>query len=186
MENLAKLPEFIRGPGAHLIEITSAYQGLITDLPELRQTVFKLSQGAGPLKTLHARYQTVYGIPLAFAIILNTILRSFGVDNISLFEESVTLVDEIITLAEDASQYRPLGSSAMPLFLVAAWAGTNEVSKRAKIEEILTEYQFDFAIARWMETAAWLEFKLKNECLIDPTLVGGDLEKPAGTPCCTM
>ncbi len=128
-----------------------------------------------------------------FALILNTQLRAFNIDDVlTLVAESKALITETIILAEDATQYRPLGSSGIPLCLVCAWAGMNEASSRLRIEELLAEYQQDFAIARWMEMAVWMEQKLKNGCLshcfTELSSLGGELEMPPGadTKCCIM
>ncbi|KAF8848255.1 hypothetical protein BDZ45DRAFT_810934 [Acephala macrosclerotiorum] len=162
LRNLAKLPDFINNPEANLLEITYAYQRLGIDVPKVRKHLSNISEKGEPLRNTHARYQTVYSILLAYSIVMNTILRSFGAGNIILAQELAAMVDEMIAIAEDASQYRPLGASGVPLFLVTALVATNDKFKRVKIEEILADYQTDFAIASWMEIALWLDAKLHN------------------------
>jgi hypothetical protein len=157
LRNLAKLPDFIRHPEAHLEEIKAAYQQNGTDIPKIRQLLSSRSPQADPLGTLHCRYQAVYGIVLTYSTLLNAIIRCFDADDTSLVEESATLVQEIIILADDATQYRPLGSSSMPICLMAAWAATNETARQARLEEILAVYQSDFAIGKWMGNARWLK-----------------------------
>ena len=172
--NLAKFPDFVRRPEAQLSEMNLSYQQLAIDIPKVRQVLPSLYQQPGTPRALHAHYQAAYGLLLTFALMLNTLLRAFGADDSHLLEESFTLVDETITLARDGLQYRPLGSSSMPLCLVSARAATKEPSKRLKLEQILAEYQSDFAIARWMEIATWLEAYLKKARVPLPSsLFGG-------------
>ena len=111
---------------------------------------------------LHTRYQAAYGILLTLAIIANSILRAFDPYDISLVEESATFFNEIMALAEHASQYRPLGASYIPMCLIAAWAATNDTSRRAEVEKMLAEYQTDMAGARWMDGAIWLENRFEG------------------------
>jgi hypothetical protein len=162
LAKLARLAAFMRDPEAHLSEVQSTYRKMATDIPVVRRNTSIISQQGEASKTLHCRCQTAYGILLTFAIILNIILHSFEADNAELVEQCANLVNQVIVLAEDASRYRPLGSSSMPLCLVSAWVATNEVSQRGRLEEILAEYQSDFAIARWMDVAAWLQKYLKK------------------------
>jgi hypothetical protein len=93
---------------------------------------------------------------------LNGILCVYEPLNLSLAEESATFVDEVINLAENASQYRPLGSSSMPLCLVAALAATDDVMKQERLDKLLAEYQTDFASARWLDMAFLLRAKMGN------------------------
>lgn len=174
LRNLAKLPDFINNPAANLLEVTYAYQRLGIDVPKVRKHLSIISEAGEPLRKIHARYQTVYSILLAYAILTNTILRSLVPGNITLVQESAAMVEEMIALAEDASQYRPLGASGVPLFLVTALVATNDPLKKARIEEILADYQTDFAIASWMEIAFWLDGKLHSHCQPRLTLIEGE------------
>jgi hypothetical protein len=102
---------------------------------------------------------------LTLATILNSILRAFDPCGISLAEDSASFVHEIITLAYRASQFRPLGASYIPLCLMTGWAATNDISKQADIEKLLTEYQTDLAGARWLEGAIWLKAQYESQLL---------------------
>lgn len=114
---------------------------------------------------VYAYCQTAYGFILTLATILNSILRAFDPCGISLAEDSASFVHEIITLAERASQFRPLGASYIPLCLMTGWAATNDISKKADIEKLLAEYQTDLAGARWLESAIWLRAQYERQRL---------------------
>ncbi|KAI9648913.1 hypothetical protein NHQ30_001479 [Ciborinia camelliae] len=161
---LAQIPEFLRYPKIHLPAIQSTYHQMKSDLTTLRHTLDQLGQSSRT-QTQHSRFQAVYSMILAFANILNSMLRAFSPDEISLLVESVTWVEKSISLAEDALKYRPLGSSSMPMVLTAAWVATKVVARRTRIENLLREYQSDFSIMNWVEVAAWLEAKGGKEVL---------------------
>lgn len=156
LQVLAKVPEYLRNLEIHLPVIKSTYHQMKIDLSTLRHSLENLGR-APHTKTLHSRFQAVYSLILAFTNILNTFLRAFPHDDNSLLPESVAYFDETISLAEDALQYRPLGSSTMPLVPTSAWVATNDSSRRSKVEKLLEEYQSDFSILNWMEIAFWLE-----------------------------
>jgi hypothetical protein len=173
LHNLAKFPDFIRDPEFHFFEIKTAYQELRADSIRLRKHLTKLSERTcvgitsvlslpSPRQRLHVRYQATYSVLLTMATILNGILRAFEPHDLILAEESVTFPNEIMALAEQASPYRPLGSSYMPLCLIAAWAVTNDLPRRVGMEKMLAEYQKDFASANWMEYAIWLRHRLET------------------------
>jgi len=112
---------------------------------------------------------------LAFANLLNSLLRAISHDHTSLLPESVGFVEETVTLATDALQYRPLGSSSMPLVLTTAWVATKDKFCRRRIEKLLEEYQSDFTIMNWLEVAFWLEARLVNVQSPYGRLGGGSL-----------
>ncbi|KAF7909336.1 uncharacterized protein EAF01_003054 [Botrytis porri] len=161
LQTLAKVPEYLRYPEEYLPEIKSTYAQMKIDLSTMRNSLDKLRQ-APHTRTLHSRFQAAYSLILSFANLLNSLLRVSSDDHTSLIPESVCFVEETIVLAEDALEYRPLGSSAMPMVLTTAWVATSDISRRIRIEKLLTEYQSDFAIMNWMEVALWLEERLRD------------------------
>ncbi|KAH6698283.1 hypothetical protein BKA61DRAFT_709941 [Leptodontidium sp. MPI-SDFR-AT-0119] len=188
LSNLAKFPDYFNHPEPHALGIQSTYQQIRTDLPAIKNLLQAMFEKR--LITLHARYQTLYSIQLAVAVMLNTLLRLFDPTNLSLVEECVQLVDEIISVAEAAVIYRPLGSSAVPICLICAWPATDNMVKRAKMEQLVEEYSTDFPTFMWMEMAQWLQSKLEahslNQCLNQLSTLGIDsgwdsrLEMPKG------
>jgi hypothetical protein len=189
LRNLAKLSDYITYPEMHLFDIKSAYQRMGIDLPKMRlciSTVTSISARSAqlPPTTIRARLQSALGLLLTFAIILNTLLRTFEPKNLYLVQESALLSDEIVALAEDAAQYRPLGSSAMPICLIAAWASTYDLQIRSKVEKVIEVYQSDFPISKWMDTARWLERRLRIHGLMPPNVQ--ETKKMAVEECCVM
>ncbi|KAK6594953.1 hypothetical protein H4I96_10684 [Botrytis cinerea] len=161
LQTLAKVPDYLRYPEEYLPEIESTYTQMKIDISTMRNSLNKLGQ-APNTRTLHSRFQAAYSLILSFANLLNSLLRVFSEDHTSLIPESVCYVGETILLAEEALEYRPLGSSAMPLVLTTAWVATSDISRRIRIEKLLIEYQSDFAIMNWMEVAEWLEERLRD------------------------
>ncbi|KAH6718417.1 hypothetical protein BKA61DRAFT_545555 [Leptodontidium sp. MPI-SDFR-AT-0119] len=197
LRNMAKISQFIYHPEAHLVEMQFIYQSMGADLAKIRAFLAKIVEAGDIDRTVHSRYQTVYGIQLSFAMILNVLLRSFSVDNfLGMIEECTVLVNETIALAEDARQYRPLGSSGAPTTLVCAWAATTDLAQRQRAEELMDEYQADFEIANWKQIALWIEKKLSDgcfsHCITELSVLGVELEIPSEdtirTPseCCVM
>jgi hypothetical protein len=178
LQTLAKLQQYVAHPEAHLNDILATYEYTRVDIPQLRERLSKLAPPAGSGNISHCRFQTMYSIVLAFASILNTILRSFGLEDMTLAEESVGLIDELITVTNDAAQYKPLGSGAIPLFLTTAWAATRDKSKQARIKETISEYSSDPAFPVWMEIAGWLDNKLNSHRYTQSTSFQMDIEMP--------
>ncbi|KAH8654422.1 hypothetical protein BGZ60DRAFT_418471 [Tricladium varicosporioides] len=186
--NLAKLPGFIKYPELHLLEIETLHQTIQNDLPQTRLIISKLSEQG--MVTMHARYQALHGILLGSSIILSTIMYYFGNGDINTVADTEALIDELIAIAEDGLQYRPLGSSSVPLILTVGWVASREVSRRAKIEGLIAEYQKDFAISRWMEVAGWFEQELNGRCgeMLSTTKEAMQVQSPKNgvRECCVM
>ena len=100
-----------------------------------------------------ARRQCLYGFGLTMSILLNTILRAYDSNDVSLVDESNHVAREIITLAKQASIYRPLGAAYMSLCLMSAWTASadTDLSTHTEVETVLAEYQLDFLGPRAME-----------------------------------
>jgi hypothetical protein len=113
-----------------------------------------------PARRLQVRQQTSYGILLLLAIMGNGALRADDPTDSALEDEADLYVDEAITLAQQAAQYRPLGSSAMPLCLIAAWSVTDDVAKQAQLGELIAEYQSDFDSTNWLDLAVSVKPRL--------------------------
>jgi hypothetical protein len=171
--NLAKVPTLIKNPHLNLPQIQSTYHKMRADCAKMGYALSKVPYTISslgnpttslslPSRKLHVRYQTAYGTLLCITILLNAILYIYEPLNHSLLEESAIFVDEAITLAVQASQYRPLGSSSTPLCLVAALATTDDITKQAQVKKLLAEYQTDFASTTWLEMAIFLRAKLKR------------------------
>ncbi|KAA8642880.1 uncharacterized protein ATNIH1004_009639 [Aspergillus tanneri] len=170
LQNFANISTYVREPEFHVFEIESAYKTMLVDLPKLRRLVDKTTGeiaaaeavGSSPITLLRllTRYQAMYGMLLAFAIILNRMLREFDPDDVVILQNSGCLFDQLMSLAHEACRHRPIGASYMPLCLVAAWAASTDASQRVQAEAMIADYQSDFKEVRWLEMAVWLARKL--------------------------
>ena len=168
IRSLARIPDFIRRPELHLSEVKSRYPRLRADCQKGHLRLANMMElippgkGDSPTMKVYAHCQTAYGLALSLATIFNSILRAFDPCGISLVEDSALFVHEIITLAERASQFRPLAASYIPLCLMTAWAATDDISRKVDIEKHLADYQTDLAEARWLESAIWLKAQYRS------------------------
>jgi hypothetical protein len=163
------------------------------DIPGLRSRLAKVSEPNcdGTIQTplqrilaikVLARVRLAHSLLLSFAILLNGVLRAIQPHAIALVEESEIFCSEIVILARQAAQDRPMGSSYMPFCLISAWAVTVDTSKQTEIKRILAEYQSDFTEVIWMDMAIWLKKRLITQPLqlttsvleLSGSVVGGD------------
>lgn len=168
IQSLAKIPDFLHHPEVYFFEIQATYQLMLVEVPKLRGWLAKtleqiqtLSLGAKAI-TFHTRLQSSYALLITMALLLNGILRAFDPLDISLINEAMHIPSELLEISKDASKFRPLGASYMPLCLMTAWAATPNILDRPAIEEMIEDYSTDFAIASWMVAAVWLENQLNG------------------------
>jgi hypothetical protein len=194
ISNLARISVMFQNPRLHTPDIRSTYEQLRVETPKLgrrisitdERTVSNENRPLSlPMKVvrLHAALRGSYGMILTLAVTFNAILRALNPNDILLVDDSEMFSNEITTLAEYESQYRPIGASYIPLCLVAAWAAMSDARVLAKIEKIVEEYQPDFPQHNWMEMARAL--KRKIECLrINPSTP--QIEYPDDSFCDTL
>jgi len=104
-------------------------------------------------RRIHVRRQTGYGTLLVLGMMANAALSAFGIGDPHTLElERASLVDEVVELAQQAAQYRPLGSSATPGFITAARTMTNDAAKLERLHELLQAYQSDFPLSNHLVT----------------------------------
>lgn len=167
--NLAKVSALLKDENLNLPELQSAYQLVRGDCSKLKNALSKVEVSEGmpttsqplSIRRLHVRHQNVYGTLLMLAIILNAALLMCKPSDSSLIEDSVVFVDEVIALAQQASQYRPLGASATSVCLVATLAVSNDISRQTEVEKLLAEYAADFEAAPWLLLTSILRDKLR-------------------------
>jgi hypothetical protein len=130
IQKLARLPDLFENPELHIKEIRTMYQDMRADHPRLRCLVTSLGVkiGSGCIQNdptyvsdrrIFHRVQVVYGILLTFIISLNSLLRTLDPDDLVLLEDSYNTANDILVLAQQASQYRPLGAGYIPPCLAA-------------------------------------------------------------------
>jgi hypothetical protein len=176
LQNLSRLPEFVRAPERHLDEVRHAYHGALADCDKLEQVPSSLpttvmhdgnslanSGASRPIRKLHSLYQLGFAMVLCTAIILNSILRasSTNAHDTCLLDELGSLIDKVTAVASQALPYRPIGSSPMPTILMVPWAVTDDVVQRVEIERVLRSYQDDFLSTRWLNMALEMREKLR-------------------------
>jgi hypothetical protein len=166
VRNLAKMSKLLQHPDHDLEETQSTYHQLRSERVKMLALLLKASK-LSPSQTAQntqVRVQMGYALLLAITLLFNAVLQNFeSTFDFQLADESALLVNEAISLAKQAARHRPLGSSSMPLCLVVAWAvSDHDELKNAEIEDILAEYQLDFSVARWLESAQGLRAQLRN------------------------
>ncbi|KAF1808733.1 hypothetical protein P152DRAFT_443078 [Eremomyces bilateralis CBS 781.70] len=183
LSQLAKIQQFLNDPYAHEADIRIAYQHSGFDLHKIREVIIpRITKTDYPVKT-RSRFQAFHSVLLAYAVILNNILRRcFEPYNLILAAEGEALVGDIIALAEDGAQYRPLGSSGMPISLMAAWALAKGTDRQTRLEELLTEYKSDFPAASWRQVSQYLERRMNY----DPKTAALKDLRPVADACPTM
>ena len=150
----ARLREFINEPLANANDIESSYRITFNEVLALRERRRKLDSAFPP--KARATFYIAYSVALSYGVVLSTImLRTVAGFEQPFIRESTTLLDETLALTEAAAEFIPLGSSAMSTLLLAAWP--NDPLRRPAIEEWLRKIQGGFPIARWVETAMWLD-----------------------------
>ncbi|KAE8444367.1 hypothetical protein EG329_000567 [Mollisiaceae sp. DMI_Dod_QoI] len=93
----------------------------------------------------HAYFQRSYGLGLAICLVFNCILKALDASSVDLDVDSMNFCEEVLSLADQAAKYRPLGASFVTLCLIAAWcASTNLARLQAEIKAILLDYRQDF------------------------------------------
>ncbi|KAK3344541.1 hypothetical protein B0T25DRAFT_557293 [Lasiosphaeria hispida] len=154
---LAAIAGFTRDVQGNLPAIRSTHEVLRSDLAKAKALLSAVSALEPPLRArqIQARRQTAYGTLLLLGLMANWALSMFGVGDPGALElEKVTLIDEVMELAEQASQFRPLAASAMPVFVMAAKAMTDDADRLARLEELLVLYRTDFPVSNW-STKDW-------------------------------
>jgi hypothetical protein len=104
------------------------------------QAIFDI-EPSGTTRHAHALCLRTHSLNVAVLIILNRVC--FAIDVISgwnLSREAEQLSNEILSLAQEAEQYAPLGSSYVPFSLCAAWIGASGYGRKAFVETLLLNF----------------------------------------------
>lgn len=162
LRNLAKLAPLFRDPDVHASELQSAYRCIRDDCMKMKLILASLPGDTSDtafnlVRFLEVRFQSSYGTLLTVAIMLNATLRVHENFPTSSSNDLTFFVDETIELSDKAAKYRPLGSSSIPLCLVAGWSGTEDQQKRRDLEERIANWQTDFASSGWMDLADYIK-----------------------------
>ncbi|KAF5003058.1 hypothetical protein FDECE_10369 [Fusarium decemcellulare] len=132
-QQLVRMPIFFYKPMQFVEDIKSTYHYLRIDQPRVRQHLSELNHDvvssseemrANHMKLFH-KYQVVYGVLLTVAAGLNSLLRTLYPHDQTLIDQAITFTNELIFLAQHASQYRPLGAGYIPPCLASVTVGNN-------------------------------------------------------------
>ena len=85
-----------------------------------------------------------YALGLAITIFVNEVRLALSPDAVDIQEESHEFALEILDLAEVASQYRPLGTHAFGICLLAADYGARDAETKFAIQKMHLDYASDF------------------------------------------
>ncbi|KAL7783606.1 hypothetical protein V8C37DRAFT_36202 [Trichoderma ceciliae] len=164
LRNLARIPDLIREPIKYMSDISVTYQRMRVEIPLLKGALDLADALASESPTttttkVRLQYQVSLGLLLGCALIFNGYLRAFGADDGHMVEEADTMANDAIKLAHNASQYRPLGASFIPLCLIPGWAATDDIGIQQRVIQALEIYQDDFSPLTgrsWYIMAYWL------------------------------
>ncbi len=155
----------LRSPQVHQREITHAYDRLQMDRAKLECLLSSLQaatstdgdiSGVAPvpeaLRGVHVRWHTGYAmltlVSMRMAGILAMTKPPFDSSNSprpDFAAHMAVFIDGIATVAEQALRYHPLGSSVMPLCLLAAYYALRFIdpgtSQRANIQRLFSSYR---------------------------------------------
>lgn len=104
------------------------------------QASFKTKQ-PGSKSHAHAFYLRIHALKIAVLIILNRVLFALDVSaDWDLHQEARELSNEVLSLAQEAKRYAPLGSSYIAVCLCAAWIGCSDYDPRTLVERLLLDF----------------------------------------------
>ncbi|OAP54320.1 hypothetical protein AYL99_11421 [Fonsecaea erecta] len=105
----------------------------------------------------HCHFLRTYSLGLAIAIFINELRLALCLNAAEILQESHEFALEILHLARIASQYRPLGASALSICLLAAEAGSAEPEIKSAARSLRAEYASDFHGAQDAEGSQGLQ-----------------------------
>jgi hypothetical protein len=96
---------------------------------------------SGSTRHAHALYLRAHSLNVGALIIVDRVRFAIDVTSDSgLTQEATQLSNEILSLAREAEQYAPLGSSYVPFCLCAAWIGFSDDNRKTFVETLLLEF----------------------------------------------
>ncbi|OJJ58306.1 hypothetical protein ASPSYDRAFT_1047757 [Aspergillus sydowii CBS 593.65] len=97
-----------------------------------------------PPTMLHAHTQRFYGISITVCLYMNYILVAMRANEPELSKDASYLALEVLSIAENALQYRPFGAAYVTLGLVAGVMAVDKPSLRILLESWAADYWEDF------------------------------------------
>ncbi|KIW20890.1 hypothetical protein PV08_01469 [Exophiala spinifera] len=93
---------------------------------------------------VHCHWVRSYGLGLAITIFINELRIAVWPDPAEIVQESHAFALEILELAREGRPYRPHGSNALGLCLIAAEMGTDDAVLKEDIRRLRHDYAMDF------------------------------------------
>lgn len=116
--------------------------------------------------------QRLYTFALTVGTILGCVLSAVDTEDTEITSDMNSFANGIMSFAEDAKRFKPLGASYMQLCFQTAWIGTTDPAVKAEAEKEMVEYVEGFGTgytkARLMSE---LERMSRHLRLIDPYVV---------------
>ncbi|CAK7209393.1 hypothetical protein SBRCBS47491_000426 [Sporothrix bragantina] len=174
---LARVSKMLWTPDTHVRQLVDAYHLVRADrikLEGLLQTIPLIPSPDGQCRSpvsetmqfIHLRWLTAYAMLTLVAMRIGAVLTKIdaNVDNVealvtvNLASDFHAYNDDIVSTAEQALQYYPLGSSFMPLCLLAAYSALDftgsDANQRARILRVFSEYRPGFDMDRKLNDIA--------------------------------
>ena len=178
---LVDISTYLRDPYTHYNSLVEAYDcvradrakfaALIASIPVVPSADGRILQPPSrQLCFVHLRYQTGYAtltlIAIRIAVVLSRIPWSYSsltcARDLQLSEDLRIYVNDLAMVSEQAVQYYPLGSSFMPLCLMAAYATEtsvgNNLQQRGRIMRLFAQYRPGVDFER-----EWLKIKKASD-----------------------
>ncbi|KAI9146944.1 hypothetical protein HJFPF1_12973 [Paramyrothecium foliicola] len=137
VSNITLMPELLKQPEIYYDTIRSLHKLAMEDREILCETLCQLRGTDDAPESSRGRlrrdYQASYGMASAVAVTLNQILQSFDPRDETLVQQAAFIVESVLVVAEEASEFRPFGSSCMAGPLAMCWGATNDMNDRIAI-----------------------------------------------------
>ncbi|CAI4216057.1 unnamed protein product [Parascedosporium putredinis] len=131
IQTFCRLVEFVRQPTDDITDIRVAFGGLLIEL--------------------HVRCQGQFGILLAAALVVGSILCSVlpPTERAATIARMATFPDELVALSAKTHIYRPLGAAFMPVCLVMGCVAVEDKTQLDRMMQCLAVFEADMLQLRW-------------------------------------
>ena len=104
--------------------------------------------------------QCIYGVGLVIGIIHDVVLDALApIFNLPFERQAEDYAQHILGMWENISQYKPIASTCLGLFLNAAWAATKSEETRLEIERVIRKLEDEKAFLKEKKSAAGPEME---------------------------
>jgi hypothetical protein len=185
---MLSLAQYLRRPEAHLLQLRRAYADILSDTAKLRgylDALLEASRTASPHlhdvksypKTLTiSQLGGVYGMVCAAGLIVNAVLSCFEhPGNVLLPSDVEDMCQALLWLAEQMTEFRPVGAAYVPMCLATVWATSDDPCLQTEALKWIADYQRDTVGGDWDRQAVLLKNSL-DQLRVDAALRGADTD----------